>query len=180
MAISYLHALTIPVSAAALLYARWEYRTRGRLTLFGLFLLCVMLFVPNLVIHYAISWELPKTMIGYLGAFIAVIGISLCLTGIIFFRSIPKTLCLDTGQLTNKGPYRWSRNPQYVGWVLFLLGFALTDWSAWCFGALLAVTVSLHVLVLVEEEHLRRVFGKTYLDYCSRVPRYLVSGRYLF
>lgn len=177
MAISYLLALTVPVSVVALLYARWEYRKRGRLTLLGLFLLCAMLFVPNLVIHYAISYDPPKTPIGYLGVFIAVIGLFLCLAGIIFFRSVPKVFCLDTGQLINEGPYRWSRNPQYVGWVLFLLGFALTDWSAWSLGALLVVIVSLHLLVLVEEEHLRRVFGRPYVDYCSRVPRYLGLGR---
>ena len=33
------------------------------------------------------------------------------------------------GKLTASGSYRWSRNPQYLGWFLFLLGFALTDWS---------------------------------------------------
>lgn len=180
MAIGYLLALTIPVSAVALIFARWEYRKRGHLTLLGLFLLCAMLFVPNLVIHYAISYEPPQSPTGYLGAVIAVTGVILCLASIIFFRSVPKVLCLETGQLTSRGPYRWSRNPQYIGWVLFLLGFALTDWSTWCLGALLVVIVSLHLLVLVEEEHLRRVFGKPYLDYCSRVPRYLGPGRLQF
>lgn len=33
------------------------------------------------------------------------------------------------------GPYRWSRNPQYVGWLLFVLGFALNDWSLWCLAS---------------------------------------------
>jgi protein-S-isoprenylcysteine O-methyltransferase Ste14 len=63
------------------------------------------------------------------------------------------------GELTKSGIYRCSWNPQYVGSFLFLLGFALTDWSLWCPAALLVVAVNLHLLVLVEEEHLRRVFG---------------------
>jgi hypothetical protein len=29
-------ALTVPVTTVALLYARWEYRKRGKLTVFGL------------------------------------------------------------------------------------------------------------------------------------------------
>ena len=89
-----------------------------------------------------------------------------------FFRSVPKVLCIDAGKLTTSGPYRWGRNPQYVGWFLFLLGFALNDWSLWCLAALLVIAISLHLLVLVEEEHLRRVFGEQYVEFCRKIPRY--------
>jgi len=37
---------------------------------------------------------------------------------------------------------------------------------------LVVVAASLHVLVLVEEEHLRRVFGDRYAEFCRRVRRY--------
>ena len=30
-----------------------------------------------------------------------------------------------------------------------------------------------HTMVIVEEQHLRRVFGREYQDYCARTPRYL-------
>jgi protein-S-isoprenylcysteine O-methyltransferase Ste14 len=86
---------------------------------------------------------------------------------------LPKVLCLDKDKLTTAGPYRWSRNPQYVGWLLFLLGFSLTDWSPWCLAVLVVVGISLHLLILIEEEHLRRVFGDPYKEYCRRVSRYL-------
>jgi len=95
-----------------------------------------------------------------------------CLAGVLAFRSASKVLCLDSGKLTASGSHQWSRNPQYLGWFLFLLGFALTDWSLWCLAALLVVAASLHLLVLIEEEHLRRVFGEPYREYCRRVPRY--------
>ena len=85
-------------------------------------------------------------------------------------------MCQDVGALTQSGIYHWSRNPQYVGYLLFLLGFALTDWSIWCLAALLVVAISLHLLVLIEEEHLRRVFGEQYIDFCQRVPRYVGWG----
>ena len=169
-------ALAILVSVFALFYARWEYRKRGRLTLVGLFLLCGMLFLQNLVLEYATSYEIPSTMVDYIGLFVAVAGIILCLAGIIPFRSVAKMMCQDVGGLTEAGIYHWSRNPQYVGYLLFLLGFALTDWSPWCLAALLVVAIGLHLLVLIEEEHLRRVFGEQYIDFCHRVPRYVGWG----
>jgi protein-S-isoprenylcysteine O-methyltransferase Ste14 len=168
----FLLALTVPVTATALVFARWEYRKRGKLSLFGLALLCAMLFVPNLVLEYATTYEMPSTLLDYIGVVVGGFGIILCLISVSIFRSMSKVFCMDAGELTKAGPYRWSRNPQYVGWFLFLLGFAVTDWSLWCLAALLAVAVSLHLLVLVEEEHLLRTFGERYEELCRRVPRY--------
>jgi protein-S-isoprenylcysteine O-methyltransferase Ste14 len=53
-----------------------------------------------------------------------------------------------------------------------LLGFALTDWSEWCLAALLVSAIGIHLLILVEEQHLLRQFGDTYRQFCDRVPRY--------
>jgi len=176
----FLLVLAILTTTVALLHARWEYRKRGKLTLLGLFLLCAMLFVPNLMLEYATTYEIPKTLLDYVGVLVGVVGVVLCLLGVTLFRSVAKVLCIETGKLTLSGPYRWSRNPQYVGWLLFLLGFALNDWSLWCLAALLIVMISLHLLVLVEEEHLRRVFGERYLAFCREVPRYVGWGRRRF
>jgi protein-S-isoprenylcysteine O-methyltransferase Ste14 len=175
--LAFLLALAVSVSAVALFYARWEYRKRGELTLLGLALLCAMLFVPNLVLHYAMTYTMPDTPLDYVGVGIGLVGLALCLHGMGAFRSVLKILCVDKGILTTAGPYRWSRNPQYVGWLLFLLGFALNDWSLWCLAALLVVAISLHLLVLVEEEHLHRAFGEQYDEFQSRVPRYAGWGR---
>lgn len=171
--LGYLLALTVPVTAIALLYARYEYRRYDKLTLLGLFLLCVMVLVPNLILHYATTYSMPSTWLDYVGVIVGVAGIALCVVGVVAFRSLPKMLCLNVGQLTQVGPYRWSRNPQYVGLFLFLLGFALNDWSLWCLAALVVVVIYIHLLVLIEEEHLRRVFGEQYEEFCRATPRYL-------
>ncbi len=171
--LTYLLILTIPTSVLSLLYARWEYRQRGKLTIFGLALLCLMLFVPNLVIHYAASYELPSTLLDFIGVVVGLTGITLCLVSIRVFRSILKVLCVNAGKLTIAGPYKWSRNPQYVGWFFFLLGFILTNLSLWGLAALVVVAFSMHLLVLIEEEHLLRTFGDQYADFCREVPRYL-------
>ena len=170
-------ALAVLISAVALVYARWEYRRRGKLTIVGLALLCLMLFAPNLVLDFATTYEVPSTATDYIGVVVGLAGLALCLVSMIRFRSVAKILCLNPGELTSAGPYRRSRNPQYVGWMLFLLGYAVNDWSWWCLAALLVVAVSLHLLVLVEEEHLLRVFGKPYAEFRRRTPRYVGWGR---
>lgn len=165
-------AVAVSTSAIALIYARREYRIRGRLTLIGLFLLCAMLFVPNLLLHYTFDYEMPVNAVDFTGAGIAVAGLVLCFAAMLRFRSVAKVLCLQSGELTVRGLYRFSRNPQYVGWVLFLLGFLLNDFSLWGLAALTVVAVSLHLLVLIEEDHLRRVFPGIYDEFAGRVPRY--------
>lgn len=168
----YLFILSVVVAALALRTARREYRVHGKLTWTGLLLLCLMLMVPNVLIDYATSYAWPDSALEYAGVALAAAGLALCFAGVAAFRSLAKVLCLDPGSLADSGPYRWGRNPQYVGWLMFLAGFCLTDWSPWCFAALAVVAVSLHLLVLIEEEHLRRVFGERYVEFCRRTPRY--------
>lgn len=171
--LSFLLALTVPVSTGALLYARWEYRKRGRLTFIGLGVTALMLFLPNLMLHYATTFAFSGTLMDFIGAGVGIAGLALCLVGIVVFEQVLKVVGLKTGTLAIAGPYRWSRNPQYVGWIFFLLGYALMDWSAWCLAALLVVVVSLHLMILVEEEHLARTFGDQYAEFCRSIPRYV-------
>lgn len=165
--------VSAPLTAWALWNARREYRAHGRLTHLGLLGLCATLFVPNLMLEYATTYEWPDSALGIVGVLVAAAGLAVCLAGMVAFRSGRKWLCLDAGELTVSGPYRWSRNPQYIGYFLFLLGFAMIDWSWWCLAALALSAAALHLMVLVEEEHLRRVFGSTYREFCQRSPRYL-------
>lgn len=175
--LTYLLLLAVSVTAVALSYARWEYRNRGILTWFGMSLLLAMFLMPNLVIEFATVYAMPRTLPAYVGIVVGTVGALLCVVSITVFASMSKVFSLDAGALTVSGPYSWSRNPQYVGWFLFLLGFTLTDWSLWCLAALIVVALNIHLLVLVEEEHLRRVFGDRYAEYCRKIPRYAGWGR---
>ncbi len=164
--------LALIITPSALLFARYEYRRRGKLSAIGLLLLLVMIFVPNLMLDYAIDYEMLSTLLDYVGVLIGVAGTVLCVLAMFAFRSPLKILCLNTGTLSLHGPYRWSRNPQYIGFFLFLFGFALNDWSLWCLVVMLIIASYMHFLILVEEEHLIRVFGEQYAKYCRTVPRY--------
>lgn len=77
-------------------------------------------------------------------------------------------------QLVTYGPYRWSRNPMYVGFVAMYVGLALLMNSVWPIALLPAVIVSLELMVITREErYLRTVFGSAYEDYCRRVNRWI-------
>jgi len=72
------------------------------------------------------------------------------------------------------GPYRWVRNPMYVGGALILAGYALAVRSP----AVLAMTAVLlsithGFVVLVEEPGLRARFGASYADYTRSVNRWV-------
>jgi len=170
--LSYFLLLALAITPVALLFARFEYRRRGNLSVLGLGLILAMFLASNLILEYATTYELPSTPLDYFGALVGAAGVLLCITSIVIFRSPVKVLCLDPGTLTVTGPYRWSRNPQYLGWFLFVLGFALNDWSWWCLAALTIIAIYLHLLVLIEEEHLNRVFGEPYAEYRRIVSRY--------
>ncbi len=93
--------------------------------------------------------------------------------GIREFRSFEQMSALDTGRLVKSGPYRYSRNPQVVGWGATLVGVALANRSP---GALLLAVFYFFVHGLhapVEERHLERTFGEEYRRYREKTPRFL-------
>lgn len=78
-----------------------------------------------------------------------------------------------TGNLVSDGPYRHSRNPQYVALILFYLSFILitASYMELVSGALLSIMYAL--TPLSEEPWLKEQFGQEYEDYCRRVPRFI-------
>ena len=77
-------------------------------------------------------------------------------------------------QLVIMGPYRWSRNPMYVGFVAMYLGFALLMNSVWPLLLLPGVIIALEILVITREErYLRSIFGPEYEEYCRQVGRWI-------
>ncbi len=76
--------------------------------------------------------------------------------------------------LVTRGPYRLTRNPMYLGLIIFSLGIAV--WiGAWpMFLAPLAVFLTTNfVHIPFEEAKMRRQFGAAYEDYVARVRRWL-------
>jgi len=72
------------------------------------------------------------------------------------------------------GPYRFVRNPMYIGGFIVLLGFGLYEQSAAILLFTLPWLLSAHLFVILyEEPHLRSTFGAPYDMYCRSVRRWL-------
>jgi len=71
------------------------------------------------------------------------------------------------------GPYRYTRNPMYLGHLIFMAGLALS-FNSWLAAALLAFhAVWFHRRVLKDEAGLESRFGSAYLAYKSQVKRWI-------
>jgi protein-S-isoprenylcysteine O-methyltransferase Ste14 len=82
--------------------------------------------------------------------------------------NMPTTTIVDTG------PYRFTRNPIYLGMFLGLVGLAIAFDSLWLLVALVPFALVIRYCVVAREEaHLERKFGPAYLRYRSRVRRWL-------
>jgi protein-S-isoprenylcysteine O-methyltransferase Ste14 len=76
-------------------------------------------------------------------------------------------------RIVAQGPYRYVRNPMYLGHLIFMLGLALTFWSAFALILLAARAVWFHLRVRDDEARLQRLFGAEYTAYCARVNRWI-------
>jgi protein-S-isoprenylcysteine O-methyltransferase Ste14 len=66
------------------------------------------------------------------------------------------------------------RNPIYTAMIASFAGLALLVPGPVSFGSVILLVIALEMQTrLVEEPHLRRVHGGTYLDYGSRVGRFV-------
>jgi protein-S-isoprenylcysteine O-methyltransferase Ste14 len=106
------------------------------------------------------------------------LGILLHLIGAVIgswaFKSSGLHLTIGLGdELVSSGPYRFSRNPQYLGDMLHILGWMVltNSWRTWIIGVL---GIVLNLLApFTEEPWLEEKFGDAYLRYKQRVPRFI-------
>lgn len=76
-------------------------------------------------------------------------------------------------RLVSDGLYRYSRNPMYLGHLIFMVGLALTFWS-WLALAIFVVNLFwFDRRVRGDEKRLLQHFGAPYADYRRRVKRWI-------
>jgi protein-S-isoprenylcysteine O-methyltransferase Ste14 len=108
-----------------------------------------------------------------IGALVGVGGLVFLFAGIGVFGSLARMIGRRVDNLKQSGVYRYSRNPQLVGYGFFILAFVIL-WPSWHTVIAMAVYAGIaHTMSSVEDKHLRRVHGASYEAYCRRTPRYL-------
>lgn len=155
---------------------RRGYQERGQLSGWESFLEVLIFFLHGAGSYFFLDgrWETIQRL-GFtyllarvcLGAGLAIVLLSMAQLG--WEKSIGRQM----SGLQESGFYRFSRNPQIVGYALVVAGYALL-WPS-LLGALWVV-VYLVIgwwMVQVEEEHLQQVYPETYPGYARRVPRFI-------
>ncbi len=169
--------LAIP-GVFALVRARREFAMSGRVsrvTFFAMFVSYLGHTIVTLVSAWQSVWPLPLNPMAaqVIGGSVGLVGFVVYLTARVQFRSFRLAWGLETNQLVTAGIYKFSRNPQMMGWVLFLVGVGLALKS----GAALLLVLILFVGVLtwlpVEERFLEQRFGEQYRQYRDSVPRFI-------
>ncbi len=111
-----------------------------------------------------------------LGWLLVVLGVAFSLWAMGRFRWAGTTVLpfKAATTLVIEGPYRFSRNPIYLGMLVGYLGVALVTDLIWPLLLVPLVQSSLRGLAIdAEEAHLRERFGEQYLKYRRRVRRWL-------
>ena len=110
------------------------------------------------------------------GTVVIVLGLGVIAAGLLtFFRA--RTAIMPhhaASRLVTHGPYRFTRNPMYVGMTLLYAGLALRTNMGWPLVLLPLVLLALVRLVIGREErYLASAFGAEYDDYRRRVRRWI-------
>lgn len=76
-------------------------------------------------------------------------------------------------KLVTTGPYSVSRNPMYLGHLLFLAGLVLATGSPIAVAGFVYQWRRMTTRVRIDEERIEKIFGDEYREYTKRVPRWV-------
>jgi protein-S-isoprenylcysteine O-methyltransferase Ste14 len=135
-----------------------------------------------IVLGLALDWLYPLKIVPaavpnvLLGAFIFVDGLALFVWAVMTMRRAGTRVetVQPTTAIVAAGPYGFSRNPIYLAMMVALVGLAIGFNTGWILVALVAFYLIIRYGVVAREEaYLARKFGSGYLDYKSRVRRWM-------
>ena len=104
------------------------------------------------------------------------VGLGIMLWGVITFFRFRTAIFPNrpASDLVIAGPYRFTRNPMYVGLTLAYTGGSLVCLTFWPFVFLPLVLWSLtRWVILPEERYLSSEFGSSYVTYTQQVRRWI-------
>jgi protein-S-isoprenylcysteine O-methyltransferase Ste14 len=135
-----------------------------------------------LIIAGAVSWLYPwrallDLRIVWLGVVLVAIGVAISVWAFLLFRSegteIDPTSEMNKS-LVVRGPFRFTRNPMYLGLVLLTLGIAFWVGSPPMFAVPLLVFATANwAHIPFEEAKMRSQFGAAFDRYMRQVRRWI-------
>lgn len=129
-----------------------------------------------------LGWRWPihlslydRAGVPFAGVGIFALGAAIAGWGWIIFRKAGTTRVPGrlSSQLVTWGPYRFTRNPMYLGMAIAYVGEALIQKHVWPLLLLPLVIAFVNwVVIPVEQENMRAAFGEQYIEYQRRVRRW--------
>jgi protein-S-isoprenylcysteine O-methyltransferase Ste14 len=130
----------------------------------------------SLVIPIGPGLGRPNTLALMVGLAFVLLGVALAVVSVRSFHVAGTSVVPGepSTALVVTGPYAFTRNPIYVGFVLAYFGLAIVLTSLWVLLLLIPELAILQCGVVEREEiYLERQFGDAYRRYQARVPRWL-------
>ena len=134
------------------------------------------------IVGLALDWLVPLPFLpadlpaGWLGATVFGLALALFAWAVVTMTrggsNVPTNR--PTTTIVESGPYRFTRNPIYLGMFLGLVGLAIAFDDLWLLMMLVPFALVIRYGVVAREEaYLERKFGDVYRGYRSRVRRWL-------
>lgn len=139
-----------------------------------------IIFLASILLGLGLNWAWPLRFmprnVGLLGPIVTACAVVLFLLSYREFRAADTSVRGSTRStmIVRTGPYRFSRNPIYLAFILFVLGLSVWLNNAWLLVTLVpAVAVTAIVVIPREERFLKSNFKEDYLRYKATVRRWL-------
>ncbi len=143
----------------------WQYSTT-----WGLFYVAFISNILLLVLDWN-TWLIPEEIRFLIGVPVAVIGALLVTWGIATL-GIKNTYGLKNGFILN-GPYRYTRNPQYLGDIILFVGMSLISNSLYFLVVHILMILVFLFTPFAEEMWLEEQYGEEYRNYKRNTARFL-------
>ena len=135
-----------------------------------------------IAVGLALDWLMPLPFMppglpaGWLGALVFLFALALAAWAIVTVTRAGSNVPTNepTTAIVHGGPYRFTRNPIYLGMLLGLVGLAFAFDNFWLLVTLVPFALVIRYGVVTREEaYLERKFPDVYTGYRSRVRRWL-------
>ena len=150
-------------------------RTKSHRTSARILEVAILIALP-ILLHYLIPVMIviPRPY-SYLGAVLMLLSLALMTWTAMLFREERTSFQLrgESSALVTSGPFRFSRNPMYLGMLTWLVGLAVLLGSliAFLFPILFFLLANL-VVIPPEEKRMEHLFGEQFIEYKRRVRRW--------
>ena len=117
----------------------------------------------------------PSILYFIYGMPLILIGEVIRINAVSYAGGITRTMNVGAPSLCTSGPYSRTRNPLYLGNMTIYLGIVLVAGGKYVFIlegiVFLYFTFQYMMIISLEEETLKKLFGNEYISYMENVPR---------